>query len=79
MYGSSCIMFEGVTVGEGGGGGGGGSGRCSREALLTPQSSEKTRLSTVIIAEEQSKLDNRTYVAQLVEVWHNLLKSRTTM
>ena len=30
--------------------------RCSREALLTPQSSEQqNRLSTVIIAEEQSK------------------------
>ena len=64
MYWSSCIVFEGVTVGEGGGGGSGG-GRCSREALLTPQSSEKTRLSTVIIAEEQSKLDDVTYVAQL--------------
>lgn len=32
----------------------GGGAWCSREALLTPQSSEQTRLSTVIIAEEQT-------------------------
>ena len=47
------LLGEGGSGGGGGGGGGGGV-RCSREALLTPQSTEQTRLSTVIIAEEQS-------------------------